>query len=178
MTDALESYPLSASPFPQNAISRETKSKQFGLGAYEGHIPAPASPSSFRGSMIGSGKQSVRPGTQLFSPDTTFDDASHKDTRKDQKQQKSGRPKQQDTSKQEIAVLRLPMAQLFAGRSEISVQLTSPAGALQDAKITVSVDGSLMNEKQKLELNPMSILVRGATNMPEQPVAYNELRQR
>ena len=40
------------------------------------------------------------------------------------------------------------MAQLFAGQSEISVQLSSPAGALQDAMITVSVDGSIIDERE------------------------------
>lgn len=180
-SDMLDPDLMPTSPLQAAAKPKSTKAKSsHKLGPREGYILAPPSPSSFQASQLGSDRHSELPGDRLFTPDTEVGDAEigKKEARKSPRKLQSRRGDQPDLSKQTIAVLMLSMSQLFSGQSEISVQLHYPSTRLHKAKIVVSVGGSLMSEKQKLDLNPMSIVLRGVTRMPEQPLGYSELRQR
>ncbi|XP_062522787.1 uncharacterized protein LOC134197472 isoform X2 [Corticium candelabrum] len=167
------------SPLPMLTKTKTTKSKLHMLGPPEGYIPSPPSPSSFQTTHLPFDRHgSISRGDRSFTPDSIGSDTGQKDQRKSRRQMRSKRGEQSNVTKQEIAILTLPMAQLFSGQSEISVQLNGPSAELRDAKIKVSISGPLMSEKQNLELNPISVIVRGATRMPKEPIVYDELRQR
>lgn len=49
---------------------------------------------------------------------------------------------------------------------------------VEDAFVSVAIDGPLMSEIQKKELNPLIFKIHAATDMPETPLGYNELKER
>ncbi|XP_070557636.1 uncharacterized protein [Ptychodera flava] len=64
---------------------------------------------------------------------------------------------------------------LFSGVKSVTNRLDKPVQGIEDVFITVSLDGPLMSEEQKQELNPLVIKVNYATNLPNTPINYDEL---
>ncbi|XP_077982883.1 uncharacterized protein LOC144437742 [Glandiceps talaboti] len=72
----------------------------------------------------------------------------------------------------------IQMKILFSGVKSVTNRLTQPVQGIEDVFITVSLDGPLMSENQKQELNPLVIKVNYATNLPSTPLLYDELDKR
>ena len=73
-----------------------------------------------------------------------------------------------------MTVLEIKMADLFAVRGEkISVKMNKEANNLKDFNVFVSLENKLMSEELSRALNPMTITVHKATNLP--PLSYNEM---
>ncbi|XP_069101496.1 uncharacterized protein [Argopecten irradians] len=70
------------------------------------------------------------------------------------------------------------MANFFTGMKSVTSRLAEPVMGVEDCFISLKVDGPIMSEKQKLELNPMIIKVHSCTNLPDSPISYPELKMR
>ncbi|XP_021347646.1 uncharacterized protein LOC110446691 isoform X2 [Mizuhopecten yessoensis] len=70
------------------------------------------------------------------------------------------------------------MANFFTGVKSITSRLTEPVMGVEDCFISLKVDGPIMSEKQRLELNPMIIKIHSCTNLPDSPITYPELKMR
>ena len=77
-----------------------------------------------------------------------------------------------------LLCLRLPLADLFAKQGVISVQLDAPVKNIQSLEVTVSMATPLMPEHLLRELNPLTITVVKATGLPDQPVGYEQLKEK
>lgn len=77
-----------------------------------------------------------------------------------------------------VLSLRLPLADLFANQGIISVQLDAPVKNVQRLEVTVSMATPLMPEHLLRELNPLTITIAKATGLPDQPVSYEQLREK
>lgn len=61
---------------------------------------------------------------------------------------------------------------------KITNRLENPVPGLEDMFVTLNLNKPLLNEKQKAELNPMIIKIHSATNMPDTPMSYDQLKDR
>ncbi|KAL5013481.1 hypothetical protein ScPMuIL_007751 [Solemya velum] len=77
-----------------------------------------------------------------------------------------------------ICVIPVRLAKLFAGLQSLTSRLAAPIPGMEDAFVSVSLDGPLMSESQKQELNPMVITVQSATNMPSMPLPHGDLKSK
>ena len=64
------------------------------------------------------------------------------------------------------------------GLRSVTNRLTTPVHGLEDVFITVSLDGPLMSEALRRELNPLIIKVSSASSMPSTPQSFRELSRR
>lgn len=77
-----------------------------------------------------------------------------------------------------ISMVAVRMSVLFAGLERVTNRLESPVLGLEDMFVTIQLDTPLLDEKQRLELNPMIIKIHSATNMPNTPLSYQQLSDR
>ncbi|XP_033746510.1 uncharacterized protein LOC117331748 isoform X3 [Pecten maximus] len=70
------------------------------------------------------------------------------------------------------------MANFFTGVKSLTSRLSGPVLGVEDCFISLKVDGPIMSEKQKLELNPMIIKIHSCTNLPDSPISHPELKMR
>ena len=75
-------------------------------------------------------------------------------------------------------VLSLCMANLFAMKKSLTVETTEPVKSLVNCRLTISLKSPLMPEKLRRELNPMTITVISANNLPDVPTGYSELQEK
>ena len=69
-----------------------------------------------------------------------------------------------------MAVLEIKMANLFAvGGETVSVELGKSVNNLKKFEVSVNLDGPLMSEELSRTLNPMTITVCKASNLPPPP---------
>ena len=57
-------------------------------------------------------------------------------------------------------------------------RLENPVPGVEDMFVTLTLDGPLLNEQQKQELNPMIIKLHSITSLPESPVPHDTLKER
>ena len=67
---------------------------------------------------------------------------------------------------------------VMTGLQTVTERLAKPVAGIEDIFITVSLNGPLMSEDQQRSLNPLVIKVHSATNMPNFPLSYQDLRLR
>ena len=65
-----------------------------------------------------------------------------------------------------------------AGMQTITERLEKPSDTIPDMFLSVSLNKPLMSEDQKKSLNPLVVKVHSATNMPQTPILYDDLRMR
>ena len=58
----------------------------------------------------------------------------------------------------------------------VTERLAKPIPSIKDMFVTVSLSGSLMSDELRRKLNPLVIKVHAATNMPDTPLSYADLR--
>lgn len=75
-------------------------------------------------------------------------------------------------------VLSLCMANLFANKKSLTVEITEPVKSLIKCRLTISLKSPLMPEKLRRELNPITITILSANNLPDIPTDYNELQEK
>ena len=59
-----------------------------------------------------------------------------------------------------------------------TTKLGKPAGNIEELLLSVSLDDDLLSEIQKRDLNPMVIKVVSASELPNKPLSYMELREK
>ena len=59
-----------------------------------------------------------------------------------------------------------------------TTKLGKAAGNIEELLLSVSLDNDLLSEIQKRELNPMVIKVSSASELPNKPLSYMELREK
>ena len=64
------------------------------------------------------------------------------------------------------------------GKEFTTSRLDKPVSGIEDLLITMCTNGPIMTTDQQRNLNPLVIKVNAATNMPNKPMAYEELRLR
>lgn len=84
----------------------------------------------------------------------------------------------EESEKNGIVVLSLCMANLFANKKSLSIEMTEPIQNLVNCCLTISLKSPLMPEKLRRELNPMTITILSANNLPNIPTDYNELQEK
>ena len=84
----------------------------------------------------------------------------------------------EESERNGVVVLSLCMANLFANKKSLSVEITEPVQTLVNCRLTISLKSPLMSEKLLRELNPMTITVLSANNLPDIPVGYDELQEK
>ena len=84
----------------------------------------------------------------------------------------------EESEKNGIVVLSLCMANLFANKKSLSIEMTEPIQNLVNCRLTISLKSPLMPEKLRRELNPMTITILSANNLPNIPTDYNELQEK
>lgn len=78
-----------------------------------------------------------------------------------------------------VASVAIDMSAFFGGVTSVTKRLDKPTDGILDMFVTISiVDGSLMSEKQKRFLNPMTIQINTASSMPNGPLSCTDIRQR
>ena len=77
-----------------------------------------------------------------------------------------------------VTVVRLAMGDLFAKQGTISNHLDAPVKNIQGLTVTVTMATPLMPEQIMRELNPLTITVVKATDLPDKPVSQEELRNK
>ncbi|XP_032996722.1 uncharacterized protein KIAA1257 homolog isoform X2 [Lacerta agilis] len=80
------------------------------------------------------------------------------------------------TKKFGIAFLELNLMPLLSGQRCVVSQLGEKSPKLWDAYLSFSVEGTLMSEKQKHELNPLIIKINSARCLPDTPVPIKVLQ--
>ncbi|ESO89848.1 hypothetical protein LOTGIDRAFT_124357 [Lottia gigantea] len=60
----------------------------------------------------------------------------------------------------------------------VTGRLENPVAGVEDIFITVSLDSPLMSDKIKKELNPMIIKIHSASDLPDTPLSYTELKNK
>ncbi|XP_041347622.1 uncharacterized protein LOC121367489 isoform X2 [Gigantopelta aegis] len=75
-----------------------------------------------------------------------------------------------------VCSVPIRMAMLFSGMRCLTGRLDKPVVGIEDMFVTVSLDGPLMSDQQKQDLNPMIIKLISATGLPQTPISYEELR--
>ncbi|XP_053233709.1 uncharacterized protein CFAP92 isoform X1 [Podarcis raffonei] len=81
------------------------------------------------------------------------------------------------TKKFGIAFLELNLMPLLSGQRCVVSQLGEKSPKLWDAYLSFSVEGTLMSEKQKHELNPLIIKINSARCLPDTPVPIKVLQR-
>jgi hypothetical protein len=76
------------------------------------------------------------------------------------------------------ARVKLKMKVLFAGYSYLASRLTGPTATIDDCIIAINLENNLMSEQQLIDLNPLSITIQKITDMPNQPINFNELKEK
>ncbi|XP_072038562.1 uncharacterized protein [Amphiura filiformis] len=76
------------------------------------------------------------------------------------------------------ACIPIRMKLLFAGLKTVTNRLSHYVPGIADVFLTVSLDGPLMSEAHRKELNPLVIKLSSATNMPDTPLSHKELSRR
>ncbi|XP_033114402.1 uncharacterized protein LOC117114896 [Anneissia japonica] len=66
----------------------------------------------------------------------------------------------------------------IVGLRSITNRLDRPVPGIEDVFITVSLDGPLMSESLRQELNPLVIKIASATNLPDKPLSYEQLDEK
>lgn len=84
----------------------------------------------------------------------------------------------EESEKNGIVVLSLCMANLFANKKSLTVEMTEPTQNLISCRLTISLKSPLMPEKLRRELNPITITVLSANNLPSVPIGYSELQEK
>lgn len=57
-------------------------------------------------------------------------------------------------------------------------RLTHPVKSVLDAFVSVSVDRELLTPQFTKELNPMSIKIKSVKHLPDEPVGYEQLKEK
>ena len=70
------------------------------------------------------------------------------------------------------------MSLLFIGQSTVVERLTSPVDTIPDMYFSVNLSKPLLSPELVEKLNPLVLKVHSATNMPDKPVSYGQLRAR
>lgn len=76
------------------------------------------------------------------------------------------------------ATLCVKMYKFFSGIKSDTTKLGKPAGNIEELLLSVSLDNDLLSEIQKRDLNPMVLRVSSASDLPNKPLSYMELRER
>lgn len=76
------------------------------------------------------------------------------------------------------ATLCVKMYTFFSGVKSTTTKLGKAAGNIEELLLSVSLDNDLLSEIQKRELNPMVIKVSSASELPNKPLPYMELREK
>ncbi|XP_071961619.1 uncharacterized protein [Antedon mediterranea] len=108
---------------------------------------------------------------------------------KDSPQQREARRKSRKSEQAAAALqayikqhgnIRIPvkLKLLFPGVRSITNRLDRPVHGIEDVFITVSLDGPLMSETLRKELNPLVIKIASATNLPSTPLPYDQLEDK
>ena len=84
----------------------------------------------------------------------------------------------EESERNGIVVLSLCMANLFANKKALSIEITEPIQSLINCRLTISLKSPLMSEKLRRELNPLTITVLSAHNLPDIPTGYTELQEK
>ena len=84
----------------------------------------------------------------------------------------------EESERNGIVVLSLCMANLFANKKSLSIEMTEPIQNLVNCRLTISLKSPLMSERLQRELNPMTITVISAHNLPDIPTGYAELQEK
>ena len=58
----------------------------------------------------------------------------------------------------------------------VTERMEKPIPTIDDLFVMVSVEGDLMSEQQKERLNPMVIRISTASNMPDRPMSFEEMK--
>ena len=58
----------------------------------------------------------------------------------------------------------------------VTERMEKPIPTIDDLFVMVSVEGDLMSEQQKERLNPMVIRISTASNMPDRPMSFKEMK--
>ncbi|KAL3851655.1 hypothetical protein ACJMK2_015384 [Sinanodonta woodiana] len=82
------------------------------------------------------------------------------------------------TKKFGICVIPVRLGILFTGAQTVTNRLEQPVAGVEDAFVTIQLDGPLMSEKLHRELNPLIIKIQSVTNLPEMPVSLETLKQK
>lgn len=78
-----------------------------------------------------------------------------------------------------IAMLEIKMADLFAvGKESVSADLEKGVGILKAFEVSVNLESPLLSEELSRALNPMTITVCKATNLPPPPLPPEEMEKR
>ncbi|XP_065909362.1 uncharacterized protein [Dysidea avara] len=77
-----------------------------------------------------------------------------------------------------IVVLSLCMANLFANQKSLTVKMPGPKQNLLNCRLTLILKSPLMPEQLRRELNPMTITILSANNLPNTPNSYEELQEK
>ncbi|KAL9960808.1 hypothetical protein ACROYT_G034311 [Oculina patagonica] len=76
------------------------------------------------------------------------------------------------------ATLCVKMYTFFSGVKSNTTKLGKPAGNIEELLLSVSLDNELLSEIQKRELNPMVIRVSSASELPNKPLTYMQLKEK
>lgn len=57
-------------------------------------------------------------------------------------------------------------------------RLETPVKSVLDAFVSVSIDKDLLTPEFTKELNPMAIRVKSVKHLPDEPVGFDELKER
>ena len=76
------------------------------------------------------------------------------------------------------ATLCVKMYTFFSGVKSNTTKLGEPAGNIEELLLSVSLDHDLLSECQKQELNPMVIRVSSASELPNKPLTYKQLKEK
>jgi len=77
-----------------------------------------------------------------------------------------------------MVVLSLCMANLFANHKSLTVEMPGPRQNLLNCRLTLTLKSPLMPEHLRRALNPMTITILSANNLPDVPNNYEELQEK
>ncbi len=77
-----------------------------------------------------------------------------------------------------VARVKLKMKILFAGYTCLASRMIETTSTIEDCLVSINLENSFMSEQQLVDLNPLSIIIQKSTNMPNDPVTYNELKEK
>ncbi len=60
----------------------------------------------------------------------------------------------------------MKFADLFGSRNTINAKIEESVRNVKDLQVSLSLDSSLMSDKQRRQLNPMEFTIEDATNIP------------
>ena len=74
--------------------------------------------------------------------------------------------------------VKLRMKILFAGNSYLMTRLADALPTIEDCFINVTLENNLMSEHQLYDLNPITIKIEKASNMPDKPIGFVALKEK